>query len=39
VVSYIYGGEVLPRKESFKPSKLSLNLKFDTISRLTGQTG
>jgi hypothetical protein len=39
VPSYILGGEVLPRKESFKPSKLSLNLESDYVSRLTGLTG
>jgi hypothetical protein len=39
VPSYIYGGEVLPRKESFKPSKLSLTPKSDSIFRLTDLTG
>jgi hypothetical protein len=36
---HIYGGDILPHKESFKTSKLSLNLKSDAVSRITGLIG
>jgi hypothetical protein len=36
---YICGGEVLPRKKTFRPFKLSLNLEFDSVSSLIGLTG
>jgi hypothetical protein len=35
---YIYGGEVLSYKKSFKTSKLSLDFKLDSIFKLTGLT-
>jgi hypothetical protein len=35
--SYLYRGEDLPHKESFKPSKISLDLKNESDSSWTGR--